>query len=105
MERPGLRVSWLERLRQAPQAADDPWRPLLERLRGEIGLDNVERVTTQAALDTVGVAQQARGTRAYLRLARNMSQLGWAAVRMKGRTRGGYLEQVRGYARDARGRM
>jgi hypothetical protein len=29
-----------------------------------------------------------------------MAQLGWTAVRVRGVTRGGYLEQVRGYARD-----
>jgi hypothetical protein len=38
-----------------------------------------------AALDAVGVAQQTRGTRAYLRLARVMASLGWSAVRVRGR--------------------
>ena len=29
-----------------------------------------------------------------------MSELGWMAVRVRGLTRGGYLEQVRGYCRE-----
>ena len=32
----------------------------------------------------------------------HLTELGWTAVRVRGLTRGGYLEQVRGYARDAR---
>jgi len=31
-----------------------------------------------------------------------MAELGWTPVRVRARTRGDYLEQVRGYARDAR---
>jgi hypothetical protein len=33
-----------------------------------------------------------------------MAALGWTAVRVHGLTRGGYTEQVRGYARDKGGR-
>ena len=29
-----------------------------------------------------------------------MAELGWMAVRVRGLTRGGYLEQVRGYCRE-----
>jgi hypothetical protein len=36
------------------------------------------------------------------RLAKVMRELGWTALRVRGLTRGGYLEQVRGYCRDAR---
>jgi hypothetical protein len=35
----------------------------------------------------------------YRRLAKLMTELGWTAVRVRGLTRGGYLEQVRGFAR------
>jgi hypothetical protein len=28
-----------------------------------------------------------------------MAELGWTAVRVRGLTRGGYIEQVRGFAR------
>ena len=33
-------------------------------------------------------------------LAKLMAELGWMAVRVRGLTRGGYLEQVRGYCRQ-----
>jgi hypothetical protein len=79
-----------------------PWRLPLERLRGQIGDDGIERVTTQAALDVLQVPQRSRRAGAYKRLAKLMTELGWTAVRVRGMTRGGYMEQVRGFARDAR---
>ena len=36
--------------------------------------------------------------------AKRMAEIGWAAVRFRGITRGGYLEQVRGYARGGQSR-
>jgi hypothetical protein len=35
-------------------------------------------------------------------VAKLMAELGWAAVRVRDLTRGGYKEQVRGYVRDRR---
>ena len=80
-----------------------PWRLPLERLRGQIGDDGIERVTTQAALDVLQVPQRSRRAATYRRLTKLMTELGWNAVRVRGMTRGGYLEQVRGFARDAGG--
>jgi hypothetical protein len=77
----------------------DPWRLRLERARGQIGDDGVERLTTQAVFDILEVPQRSRGAGACRRLARVMVDLGWMAVRVRGLTRGGYLEQVRGYCR------
>jgi hypothetical protein len=74
----------------------------LARVRGQVGDDGVERVTTQIALDLLQVPQRDRRAGVYRRLAGLMAQLGWAAVRVRGLTRGAYLETVRGYARDAR---
>jgi hypothetical protein len=79
----------------------EPWRLPLARLRGVIGDDGVERVTTQNVFDVLQIPQRRRGAGACRRLAKVMAQLGWTAVRVRGVTRGGYLEQVRGYARDA----
>ena len=73
----------------------------LERLR-QIGDDGIERVTTQVVLDVLEVPQRARRAGTYRRLAKLMAQLGWTAVRVRGLTRGGYLEQVRGFAREGR---
>ena len=99
-------MSFLTKLHEAEaeMAARDaePWRLRLERVRGQIGDDGIERVTTQMLFDILEVPQRSRGAGACRRLAKLMAELGWMAVRVRGLTRGGYLEQVRGYARDAR---
>ena len=100
-------MSWLDKLHeaQAELAAQtsDPWRLPLERVHGKIGDDGIERTTTQLLFDILEVPQNNRGAGACRRLAKLMVELGWIAVRVRGLTRGGYLEQVRGYARDATG--
>jgi hypothetical protein len=99
-------MSWLGKLEtvKAEIAARnvDPWRFPLERVRGKIGDDGIERITTQMLFDMLGVPQRSRGAGACRRLAKLMSELGWMAVRVRGLTRGGYLEQVRGYAKEPR---
>ena len=101
-------MSWLSKLHEAEAAAvardAEPWRLPLERLRGQIGDDGLERLTTQAALDVLEIPQRNRRAGTYRRLAKLMVELGWSPVRVRGMTRGGYLEQVRGFARDARSR-
>jgi hypothetical protein len=103
-------VSFVERLRQevAKMAAAetvDPWRLPLERVHGKIGDDGIERITTQQLFDILEVPQRSRGAGACRRLAKLMAELGWMAVRVRGLTRGGYLEQVRGYAREPQSRL
>ena len=99
---------FMERLRRAEAkyaaAETDPWQLTLERVRGQIGDDGIERITTQLLFDILEVPQRSRGAGACRRLAKLMAQRGWTAVRVRGLTRGGYLEQVRGYCRDARNR-
>jgi hypothetical protein len=99
-------VSWLGKLEKAraEMAARnvDPWRLPLDRLHGKIGDDGIERITTQTVFDILGIPQRSRGAGACRRLATVMAELGWTAVRVRGLTRGGYREQVRGYCRDAR---
>lgn len=99
-------MSFLSDLRkaqaEAAQPARDTWALRLERVRGQIGDDGIERITTQAVFDILEAPQRGRRAGACRRLAKVMTQLGWTAVRVRGLTRGGYLEQVRGYARDAR---
>jgi hypothetical protein len=99
-------VSFLEKLEHAKGEVivrdADPWRVRLERLHGQIGDDGVERITTQRVLDFLEVRQRARCSSTYRRLAKLMTELGWSAVRVRGLTRGGYLEQVRGFARCRR---
>ena len=73
-------VSWITRMReaQAEMANADPWRLRLERLRGKIGDDNVERIGTQAIFDALEVPQRNRGAGACKRLGRLMRELGWS---------------------------
>jgi hypothetical protein len=102
-------MAWLTDLHetQAKAAARkaDPWRIRLERVRSQVGDDGIERISTQAVFDRLEVLQRGRGVGACRRLAKIMRELGWTPVRVRDLTRGGYKEQVRGYARDARGRV
>jgi hypothetical protein len=97
-------LTLLEEFRQAraERAARDadPWRLPLERAHGKIGDDGIERITTQLLFDILEVPQRSRGAGACRRLAKLMAELRWMAVRVRGLTRGGYLEQVRGYCRQ-----
>jgi len=100
-----LGKSWLEKLRdeEAKGAArKNPWKLRLERMRGKLDYDGLERVTTQMLFDVLEVPQRSRTAGACRRLAAVMTELGWTAVRVRGLTPGGYREQVRGYCRDAR---
>ena len=96
-------MSFLAKLKaaQAETAAydADPWRLRLQRVRGKVEFDGLERVSTQSLLDALEVPQRSRAAGTYRRLARLMAELGWNAVRVRDLTRGGYKEQVRGYVR------
>src|SRR5271169_3000715 len=102
---------FMQRLREAKAklaAAEppDPWRLTLERVRGKIDFfDGLERVSSQTLLDLLEVPQRNRTGGTFRHLAKVMVELGWTGVRVRDLTRGGYKEQVRGYARDARDRQ
>jgi hypothetical protein len=99
-------VAWLAELKnlQAEVATRkvDPWLVRLERVGGQIGDDGIERISTQTLFDHLEALQRSRGAGACRRLAKVMRELGWTPVRVRDLTRGGYLEQVRGYARSDR---
>jgi hypothetical protein len=101
--------SFRDRVEAAKAAAAenaDPWRFPLERARGKVDFyDGLERVSSQTLLDLLEVPQRNRTAGTFRRLAKVMAELGWAAVRVRDLTRGGFLEQVRGYCRDARDRQ
>jgi hypothetical protein len=98
-------MSWQGRLKQAQAALSsqkaEPWLLRLERVRGQVGDDGIERITTQMLFDILEVRQGSRGAGACRRLATIMAELRWTAVRVRGLTRGGYKEQVRGYCRNS----
>ena len=99
-------MSWLSKLEKAQTEVaarnGDPWRLPLERVRGKIDYDGLERVSSQTLLDILEVPQRRRTAGTYRHLAKIMAELGWTAVRVRDLTRGGYKEQVRGYCRDTR---
>ena len=80
--------------------AAHPWTLRLQRLRGTVDHDGIERITTQAIFDRLDGPQKARTPATCSTLARLMQDQGWSPVRVRGLTRGGFREQVRGYARD-----
>jgi hypothetical protein len=98
------KLSFLEKLKEARaelEAPADPWLAPLRRVRGKVEFDGLERVGSQSLLDMLEVPQRSRTAGTYRRLAKLMAELGWAAVRVRDLTRGGYQEQVRGYVRNA----
>jgi hypothetical protein len=95
-------MSLLGKLREARAELEtpaDPWLAPLQRVRGKVDFDGVERVSSQTLLDVLELPQRSRTAGTYRRLAKIMSELGWTAVRVRDLTRGGYKEQVRGYVR------
>ena len=101
----GSDKSFMEKLEAAERAAEaesDPWRLRLERLRGQVGYDGIERLSSQAIMDALEIPQRGRSAGTCRRLAKVMRELGWSPVRVRDYTRGGYRENVRGYCRDAK---
>jgi hypothetical protein len=95
-------MAFLEKLRAARMEFEcpaDPWLAPLQRVRGKVDYDGLERVSSQTLLDMLEVPQRGRTAGTYRRLAKLMAELGWMAVRVRDLTRGGYKEQVRGYCR------
>ena len=102
-------MTWIETLRRAKaevtQQRVHPWTLRLQRLRGTVDHNGVERVTTQAVFDVLEVPQSARTPAACSTLARLMRDHGWSAVRVRGLTRGGFREQVRGVCASRTGSL
>jgi len=102
-------MAFIQLLRQARDQVRarqaDPWRLRLEGVRGKVGDDAVERVSTQNLLDFLDVPQGSRSAGTCRRLAKLMRELGWSAVKARGLTPGGFKDQVRGWARDKKSVM
>jgi len=95
-------MSFWEKLEEEARVEEpvDPWRLSLERLRGRMGDDGVERISTQAVFDMLNVPQRSRGAGACRRLAALMRDLHWRPIKARGLNQRGLLEQIRGYSRD-----
>jgi hypothetical protein len=81
-------------------ADPDQWRRPLECLRGKVGDDGIERISTQAVFDLLEVPQRSRGSGASRRLAKLMRELGWTPIKARGLNQAGFREQIRGYAKE-----
>jgi hypothetical protein len=88
---------------KAREGAKDPWRAPLQKLKGKVWDDDIERIATQAVFDRLDVPQGMRTAQACRRLAKIMTELGWTPIRARGLNRSGYRDQVRGWARDRSG--
>jgi hypothetical protein len=98
-------MSLLEKPREESLAFDcpaDPWLAPLQRVRGKVEFDGLERVSSQTLLDVLEIPMRSRTAGTYRRLAKLMAELGWTAVRVRDLNRGGWKEQIRGYVRGAR---
>ena len=96
-------IAKLKEGRKKVQERADPWLLRLEGLKGKIWDDGIERISTQTAFDVLEVPHRSRTAGACRRLAKLMLELGWHPIKARGLTPGGFRDQVRGYARDARG--
>jgi hypothetical protein len=83
--------------------AVDPWRERLQKLKGKVWDDDVERIATQAVFDHLDVSQGMRTAQACRRVSKIMTELGWSPIRARGLNRSGYRDLVRGWARDHSG--
>jgi hypothetical protein len=100
-------ISFLAKLQrgqdEALARAADTWWLRLERVRGKMGDDGIERVPTQTLFDILEMPERSRGAGACRRLAKLMRELGWSPIKARGLTQSGLRDQVRGYARDNTG--
>jgi gluconate kinase len=99
--------SFREQLREAADAAlavnaQDPWEPVLRQIKGRIGHDGVQRVSTTDLFDQLEVPMRRRQS-LTVRLSRVMRKLGWTNIRARGLNRGSYRDRVRGFAREVGG--
>src|SRR5262249_55086701 len=84
-------ISFLKSSRDQVRAQRaDPWHLRLERVRGKMGDDGVERISTQAIFDILELPQARRNAGACRRLASLMRQFGWSAIKARGLTPGGF---------------
>src|SRR5262245_162737 len=99
-------VPFLQQLREARDAAraargEDPWEAQLRKLKGKIGHDGVERISTYDVFDHLEIPVRRRSG-LTVRLSRLMRKLGWSNIRARGLNPGSYRDRVRGFARGSR---
>jgi hypothetical protein len=93
--------SFLQKLHDAadamsPAGGQDPWEPVLRKLRGRTAPDGIERVSTCSAFDALEIPVRRRPSQT-VRLSRLMRRLGWENIRARGLNPG--RTRMRGFAR------
>jgi hypothetical protein len=101
------RRSFVQSLRDGAQRArssraEDGWLPILRKLKGRVGHDGVERLSTNDVFDALEVLMRRRPSET-IRLSRLMRSLGWQNIRARGLNPGSYRDRVRGFAREVAG--
>ena len=94
--------SFVERLKayQTIQPSD-PWINSLRNIRGQVGHDGLERISTEAVFEKLEVPPIKRTPEAAKRLRGVMVELGWTPVRSRHVTSRGRAARVRGCARQS----
>jgi hypothetical protein len=101
------RTPFIEQLRQGADSVRatsvaDPWESILRKIKGRVGRDGVERISTTDVFDELEVPMRRRPS-LTIRLSRVMRKLGWRNIRAHGLNPGSYRDRVRGYAREVPG--
>ena len=96
-----VKQSFVERLRFTRETTKplDPWAAILANIRGQVGHDGLERISTDAVLEKIGVPPFKRTPDAQKRLKLLMIDMNWVPVRSRHVTSRGRAGRVRGYAR------
>jgi hypothetical protein len=92
-------VKMLRQTAAATRAPEHPWEPTLRKLKGRIGQDGVERISTNDVFDALEVPMKRRPS-LTVQLSRMMQGLGWHNLRARGLNANSYRDRVRGYARE-----
>jgi hypothetical protein len=80
----------------------DPWKATLRKLKGRVGIDGIERISTTDVFDALEVPMRRRPS-LTLRLSGLIRRLGWSNIRARGLNPGSYRDRVRGFAREVPG--
>ena len=100
--RPHDHQSYVARLRAiltARAAPEDPWFAKLRCVKGRVGSDRVERLSTGHLFELLGLHPFERTPEAGKRVRSMMVALNWTPVRARCATTRGHASRVRGYAR------
>lgn len=96
-------MSFIERLREArnPITPSNPWLRVLRKIKGQRGIDGLERISTEHVFERLDIPPGKRTPQAAKQVCQLMIDLGWSPTRVRAATSRGRATRVRGYARIA----